>query len=66
MKNVECFSQKSNLTTHKNAIHKGLKPFKCNECGRTFSRKDYLQNHSKTIHNVKLVKTHEALKILID
>ena len=38
------------LKTHINSVHKGLKPFKCNECDYSAYRKEHLKCHINTKH----------------
>ncbi|XP_023315523.1 gastrula zinc finger protein xLCGF3.1-like [Trichogramma pretiosum] len=43
------FSRKSGLTKHINSVHSESKPFACNECDKSFHRKDALKVH-KAVH----------------
>lgn len=38
---------------HHDAIHKGLKPFKCTECGKLFARKEELAKHLHVHSEIK-------------
>jgi len=38
---------------HHDAIHKGLKPFKCTECGKSFARKEELGKHLHVHSEIK-------------
>ena len=41
------FAKSYNLKIHHDTIHKKLKPFRCQECGKWFGRKDHLVKHIK-------------------
>ncbi|KAG0661757.1 hypothetical protein C6P45_001262 [Maudiozyma exigua] len=41
----KAFSRPSLLTEHQQAVHLGLKPFECNQCDKTYSRKTHLERH---------------------
>ncbi|XP_031172012.2 zinc finger protein 850-like [Sander lucioperca] len=43
-----CFLKDVDLIRHVGESHPGEKPFKCNECGKAFLRKDYLVVHLRT------------------
>ena len=44
------FSLKSNLTTHIEIVHEGIKPFQCVVCKKDFSQKTKLKQHFKHHH----------------
>ena len=41
------FCTKSEQNDHENSTHSEVPKFKCDECGTTFTRKQYLENHEK-------------------
>ncbi|AQZ11997.1 PZF1 (YPR186C) [Zygosaccharomyces parabailii] len=41
----KAFARPSSLTEHQNAIHRGLRPFPCNQCSKSFTRKIHLERH---------------------
>ena len=46
------FRSPSGLKQHHDAVHLGLKPYKCKEqeCGKYFSRTDHLKQHHNSVH----------------
>ena len=38
---------------HHILTHTGKRPLKCVHCGKSFTRKDYLNSHLKTVHSQK-------------
>ena len=40
------YSTKKNMELHRNAVHSGVKPFKCDQCGLEFARKESFKRHS--------------------
>ncbi|XP_065225734.1 zinc finger protein 14-like [Planococcus citri] len=42
-------SNKGNMKRHM-FLHKGLKPFECADCGKSFARKDYMRQHIFSMH----------------
>lgn len=44
------FRRRYDLTQHKNAVHKRLRPHKCPECGDAFGHKGTLSKHIRTVH----------------
>ncbi|XP_065225732.1 zinc finger protein 184-like [Planococcus citri] len=44
------FANGSNLRRHTRILHKGLKPFKCPECHKSFSREDWMKSHVLLTH----------------
>ena len=63
MKTVNCphceykTARDGHLQQHINAVHLGLRPFKCDICGKDFTQKPHLKTHSKDVHsNVKDVR----------
>lgn len=44
------FRRSDHLSRHIQAMHLGLKPFKCPECDQTFSRWDNLSLHRRSMH----------------
>ncbi|KAJ1548053.1 hypothetical protein HK096_006211 [Nowakowskiella sp. JEL0078] len=46
-------SRRFNLRVHYQASHCGLKPFKCDNCDRSFTRKWDLRRHCKVFHKSK-------------
>jgi len=50
---IAAFTSSSNLYAHQKAVHLGLKPYTCSECGEggmTFGRKEHLENHGRAKH----------------
>ncbi|SCW04616.1 LAFE_0H17480g1_1 [Lachancea fermentati] len=39
------FNRPSLLTEHQQAFHQGIRPFKCEQCSRTFVKKSHLERH---------------------
>ncbi|KAI9222577.1 hypothetical protein BC828DRAFT_403909 [Blastocladiella britannica] len=46
-------SSKSNLRAHVRQVHRGIKPFECPHCGRSFSTRQSADRHVATIHAVR-------------
>ena len=44
------FTNKQNLKKHVEAVHEGIKPFKCSVCDVKFANKQNLKKHIETIH----------------
>ncbi|SCV05114.1 LANO_0H00342g1_1 [Lachancea nothofagi CBS 11611] len=42
---TKAFSRPSQLTEHQETVHRGLKPFRCSKCDKTFARKSHLERH---------------------
>ena len=42
------FSSKKNMEMHLEAVHSGIRPFACDECGMTFARKESFRVGKKT------------------
>nr|CAD7402345.1 unnamed protein product [Timema poppensis] len=53
------FTHASNLLRH-HKIHSGEKPFVCSCCGRGFSRKDKLNGHLSSVHDIVMTKRKYA------
>ena len=49
------FHAQQQLTRHL-AVHTGIKPFICNQCPASFSRKDRLSSHLQKIHKIGITK----------
>jgi len=47
------FSKFDSLRRHVQELHKGVRPFACNLCEKTYGRKDYLERHIKS-HTAKV------------
>ena len=41
----------ANRSRHMREVHKSPQSFSCNECGKTFTRKDKLKDHVKNVHS---------------
>ncbi|SMN22864.1 similar to Saccharomyces cerevisiae YPR186C PZF1 Transcription factor IIIA (TFIIIA) [Maudiozyma saulgeensis] len=41
----KAFTRPSLLTEHQQSVHLGLKPFDCNQCDKSFARKNHLERH---------------------
>ena len=52
-----------NLDQHYNVVHGGLKPFVCNHCGLTYSKKYNLMIHLKSIENSCMKMNKRNLKL---
>ena len=50
------FSKFDSLRRHVAELHKNMRPFKCDQCSKTYGRKDYLDRHMK-IHETEKDKT---------
>ena len=44
------FANKQNLQKHVEAVHEGIKPFKCSVCDVKFANEQNLKTHIETIH----------------
>ena len=44
------FVNQQNLKKHVEAVHEGIKPFKCSVCDVKFANKQNLKKHIETIH----------------
>ena len=44
------FANKQNLKKHVEAVHEGIKPFKCSVCDVKFANEQNLKTHIETIH----------------
>ena len=44
------FTNKQDLKKHVEAVHEGIKPFKCSVCDVKFANKQHLKKHIETIH----------------
>ena len=42
--------ERNALKRHVDILHKGLEPFKCEECGKNFGAKCALERHVDVIH----------------
>ena len=42
------FSKFDSLRRHVQELHKGVRPFACNQCDKTYGRKDYLDRHIRS------------------
>jgi uncharacterized Zn-finger protein len=56
------FGMQGNLDQHYNVVHGGLKPFICNHCGFTFSKKYNLMIHLRSIENSCMKKKRREQK----
>lgn len=43
----KAFSKLDSLRRHVNELHKGVRPFACNLCEKSYGRRDYLERHRK-------------------
>ena len=43
----KAFSKLDSLRRHVNELHKGVRPFACNLCEKSYGRRDYLDRHLK-------------------
>jgi uncharacterized Zn-finger protein len=43
----KAFSKLDSLRRHVNELHKGVRPFACNMCEKSYGRRDYLDRHLK-------------------
>ena len=41
----KAFSKLDSLRRHVNELHKGVRPFACNMCEKSYGRRDYLDRH---------------------
>ena len=48
------FKSRQNLLRHRDTVH-GNKVFKCNTCGKAFSRKDSKKRHEDQIHKTLVI-----------
>jgi len=53
------FHAQQQLTRHL-AVHTGIKPFSCNHCSASFSRKDRLRSHIMKTHKIGLLINSDA------
>ena len=44
----KAFSKLDSLRRHVNELHKGVRPFACSQCEKSYGRQDYLERHVKT------------------
>jgi len=44
----KAFSKLDSLRRHVNELHKGVRPYACNLCEKSYGRRDYLDRHLKT------------------
>lgn len=45
------FSYRDGLLRHVSQVHKGIRPYGCKKCGKTFKQASHLAKHMRTIHN---------------
>lgn len=53
------FTRPSLLTEHQMSFHQGIKPFKCNQCDKSFGRKNHLERHLNS-HKTDLDKPYHC------
>eukprot|EP00095_Tigriopus_kingsejongensis_P011906 maker-scaffold111_size354240-snap-gene-2.27 protein:Tk11906 transcript:maker-scaffold111_size354240-snap-gene-2.27-mRNA-1 annotation:"zinc finger protein 729-like isoform x6" len=53
----KAFSKLDSLRRHVNELHKGVRPFACTMCEKSYGRRDYLDRHMKT-HEKKQKQAH--------
>ncbi len=44
----KAFSKLDSLRRHVNELHKGVRPYACNMCDKSYGRRDYLDRHMRT------------------
>ena len=58
---VNRFAQKCYMIQHIVSVHEGNKPFKCEFCEISFSRRPEMRRHVATIHDGKKAKINHIL-----
>ena len=58
----KAFSKLDSLRRHVNELHKGVRPYACNLCEKSYGRRDYLDRHMRT-HEKKANKAAAAASV---